>query len=446
MNYSKLRFYTRKTTLFSAYFFSAITALCILLSSCTEVDSLGFNLLPKSDQSLFDSLGYRLDAFSYKEDSLKSDNVSLNLMGSYQDPVFGQSIAGTMLQFILGENNPNFGDNPIIDSVIYSMPYAGYYGEVSKITGKQTFNIYQLNNRIYKANAYYSNLNPKDYYSDGDLIGSKTFQPNVRSTTVLTDTTVEKFILDTSFGQFILNQQNNITTSDALQEVFKGIYIVPEYRIQASGTGAILYYNLLSTNNRSKISLYYHNNSGTGKVFELFITGDCARINTFKHEYNGISGISTQLKDTTKGTESIYIQNMAGLSAKIWLKQLQQLKDSMPIAITKAELIMPVDLTSTTGKYEVPSKILLVEKSESGVYQTNSDFDLGGSYANGYYNNVTNDYRFNIARYAQDIVSGKRTEKGLYLIPASAAIGANRVVLKGSKYMRLKLTYTKTGN
>jgi hypothetical protein len=114
----------------------------------------------------------------------------------------------------------------------------------------------------------------------------------------------------------------------------------------------------------------------------------------------------------------------------------------MPLAITKAELIVPVE-SSLIDIYGVPSRLLLVEKDDNGQYVSISDFDLGDGYFNGNYNPSKQTYNFNLALYIQEILAGKRTQKGLYLVPTASAVGANRVVLKGSNFIKFNLTYTK---
>jgi hypothetical protein len=133
---------------------------------------------------------------------------------------------------------------------------------------------------------------------------------------------------------------------------------------------------------------------------------------------------------------------MAGLSSKIWFTNLESWKDSMPIAISKAELVIPVE-TNLTDIYGVQARMLLVEKAVDGQYTSISDFDLGDNYFNGYYDQSNKTYKFNLGLYIQEILSGKRTQKGLYLVPTASAISANRAVLKGSDFIKFNVTYTK---
>ena len=107
----------RKTLSFSASFFKLtlfLLSIGTLFNSCKESDTLGGNLLPPGDQSLFKtSSKFNLTTFTVKEDSIKSDDLSLSLLGSYVDPVFGKSTASLITQFVSSTNQLDFGSNPI---------------------------------------------------------------------------------------------------------------------------------------------------------------------------------------------------------------------------------------------------------------------------------------------------------------------------------------------
>lgn len=419
-----------------------VLAVSLFISACKESDTLGGNLLPNGDQSQFKtSSKFNLISFSVKEDSVKSDDLSLSLFGSYVDPVFGKSTASFLTQFVSSSNQLNFGLNPVIDSVVLSMNYAGYYGKIDKLYGSQKVRIYKVSKNIIKDSSYYSAQNPLKYATEADFISEHIFLPDPTGK-YQTGSPMQKFNLPLSFGQNILDNQITINTGGFLN-FFKGLYFKPVNSNQTSGSGSILTFNLVNSAAPSKITLYFHNSSVTQQQqFDLLINSDCSRINFFQHERNGIPAIQNQLNDTTQGKTQIFIQNMAGLSGKIWFSNLESWKDSMPMVISKAELVIPIE-TSLIDIYGIQSRLLLVEKGSDGQYISIPDFDLGDNYFNGNINASNNTYKFNVASYLQEIISGKREQKGLYLVPTASAIGANRVVLKGSNYIKLNVTYTK---
>lgn len=433
----------RKTLSFSASFFTLLLLFIgISFNACKESDTLGGNLLPSNDQSQFESSAkFNLTTFTVKEDSIKSDDLTSSLLGSYVDPIFGKSTASLITQFISSSNQLNFGVNPVADSIVLTMTYSGYYGKISKLDGLQKIRIYKLSNNVYRDSGYYSAINPFKYVSESDFISEYTFLPDPTGK-YQTGTPVQKFRLPLSFGQSFLDNQLTINSGGFLN-FFKGLYFRPMNDFQATGNGAILSFNLISAETPSKLTLYFHNDASSAvQQFDMVINSDCARINFFKHERNGIHAISSQLADSTQGKTQLFVQNMAGLSSKIWFTNLESWKDSMPIAITKAELTVPVE-TSLIDIYGIQSRLLLVEKGTDGQYTSIPDFELGDNYFNGYYDPTSKTFKFNLALYLQEVISGKRTQKGLYLVPTASAIGANRVVLKGSNFIKLNVTYSK---
>ncbi len=437
--------YLRKTILFSVSFFNAafgIFLISLLLGSCKESDTLGRNLIPNSDKSQFKSSSkFNLLTFAFREDSVKSDEVSINLLGSYVDPVFGKSSSSFITQFVSSSNQLDFGPNPIADSMVLSLTYSGYYGKIDKLNGLQKVKIYKLSNIIYKDSAYYSTTNPERFATENDLLTQQTFLPDPNGK-YQSGTPIQKFHLPQSLGQSILAQQNAIN-SYGLASVFGGLFLKTANDFQTIGNGAILSFNLINADKPSKITLYFHNDTSTVvQKYDMLITSDCARINFFKHERNGAPELNNQFADTTLGKNNIYVQAMAGVSSKLWFTGLEAWQDSLPVIITKAELVLPVE-TSLIGQYAVPSRLLLVEKSTNGDYTSIADFGLSENYYNGFFNAADNTYRFNLAVYLQDMLNKSRANKGLYLVPAASAIGANRVILKGSDKIKLNVTYTK---
>ena len=74
-----------------------------------------------------------------------------------------------MDQALLKENNIDLGTNPIVDSVIMSYTYSGYYGDLNEFS---EIEIFELSNSIYKDSTYYSNLEVNNIYFPVNLVES----------------------------------------------------------------------------------------------------------------------------------------------------------------------------------------------------------------------------------------------------------------------------------
>lgn len=62
-------------------------------------------------------------AYNKKLEALQINGLSSNLLGVYNDPAFGQTTASIVTQLIPVTDKPDFGINPLIESVILNIPY-----------------------------------------------------------------------------------------------------------------------------------------------------------------------------------------------------------------------------------------------------------------------------------------------------------------------------------
>ena len=87
------------------------------------------------------------------EDSIISDNASNVLLGSYNDPLFGEFSSSFYTQLRLAGVDPNFGDpsSIVIDSFVLGWSTSDIMGN-----GRQTFEVYELNESLSIDSTYYS--------------------------------------------------------------------------------------------------------------------------------------------------------------------------------------------------------------------------------------------------------------------------------------------------
>lgn len=64
-----------------------------------------------------------VNAVSYNLNAVQTDGLNSNLLGVYYDPVFGQTTANVLTQLSLPVNNPTFGQEAVLDSVVLTLPY-----------------------------------------------------------------------------------------------------------------------------------------------------------------------------------------------------------------------------------------------------------------------------------------------------------------------------------
>lgn len=436
-----------RTSLPAKFLIIALVAI-LIFDSCKESSVIGLDVQPESDllNAAFKDTS-TLISYTLLEDPFKTDETSLNLLGSYNDPVFGKASASIYTQVRLPNNitDVNFGAGLVFDSLVLTLPYSGYYGTLES----QTVKVYELSDDLYKDSSYYSNRSLNHQSTE---LADITFKP-------MSDDKILRIRLSDQFGGNLLSQSTNLKDNTAFLKFFKGLYIAPANTAQAQGEGALLYFNL--TDSLAKMTLYYRKTVTIKSIsnpqkdssyidithFAFEINSSSARFNHFEHDYSSSSAIVNQLKDPSLGQNLVYLQQMAGLKTKIKIPYLKNWVDSGPIAINKAEVVLKLDPQYISNNYSVPSKLSLVEIDSLG--NSINLPDEKDSYFGGDYNSSTQEYRFNIARHIQSILDGKKKDYGFYLLPfvAESNLNAERLVLGGggntSYQMKLRLTYTK---
>lgn len=419
--------------------------LCTLVS-CEKKEEIGFEVQPPEDKitvGFGDSCG--LTAYTVRDDSVRTDETLLNLMGSYHDPVFGTSTAGFYVQFRLSDNNVSFGTNPVVDSIVLCLEYdGGYYGDLTTV---QSARVFEVNETFLIDSNYYSSdrfeCNSTDLYTGH-------FKPNLKDS-VFVDTLAYppqlRLRLNNSLAQKFLNASTTeLSDNPNFLLFFKGLYVVAD---PVSVNGAVINFDLLSAN--SKLVMYYHNDAYDTLTYNFVINENSARVNTFDHY--GYSGASHSLQmqiagDTVRGEQNLYLQGMCGLKTYIRLPDLRPLLNNGNVVINKAELII-TPTPSLLNSYAQPDQLTLSMINEDGSLSYLPDQYYGTAYFGGTYNTSNGDYRFNIATYIQYLVRyfDEYVGKGLYLGLSGSAINAGRLALNGPKTsssnLRLEITYTK---
>lgn len=445
------------------FFFILSLGVSISFTSCNESSVVGLDVQPSNDLL---NVGFEdttsINTRTVKGDSLITDETLISsgnvLIGKYIDPVFGTSIASIYTQLRLPTNivATSFGTAPVCDSIIISLIYEGTaYGKKDKKL--QKLNVYQLSESMSTASTYYSNSTLSKFSTDLTAADGYVFQPRTGSSTSDSVTVLGvklkpqlRVPLDNAFGQLLLNNQGtgNIATNTDFQNFFKGVYITTENTSTLPGEGNILHFKF----GESKVTLYYHNSTTDSLKYD-FNLGSVARFNHFEHDYTGASSDLTTQFSTPSQTQNntVYVQSMAGAKTKIEFPYLMNwLKNGM-IGVNKAELVISVDTTVSTymiDTFAAPAALILFGINDDGTTYAIPDAFEGATYFGGTLNSGTVQYRFNIARYIQQVLDGDRNNNGLYILASNGAVYGNRAVISGgqstsARPMKLNITYTK---
>src|SRR5690606_27349765 len=239
-------------------------------------------------------------AYNKKLDSLQINNLPSNLLGVFNDTVFGRTTASIITQVSPSGFDPDFGDNTVLDSVVLNIPYYS-----KPIIPDSTYTISDslygsgpIKLSIYKNNYFLRDFDPnstnnaqQNYYSKadgsinttdnfaitqnsiinfdnykGELLKDTIFTPsNQKIVSVTFDSDGKKtrtksapalrVKLDSLFWvNTIINKEGSpeLSNPNNFKNYFRGLYMKAEAK---GGKGSLVYLNLASTD--AKITIYY---------------------------------------------------------------------------------------------------------------------------------------------------------------------------------------------
>ena len=437
----------------------------------------------------------KINAYTTQKDTIITSKKNLNLVGAYEDPKFGMIKSKFGIQVALSVEDPDFGKNPIIDSVILTMPYLGRADTDSTVTFN-TDSIYgnkdvpmklqisELTKFLNPDSTYYSSTelptsNAGDIYDGMLQFSTDSIILCHRDTTSAgEDTTICNKIppalrlkLDNDYFQNkILDQQgtaNLLTNVMFISEYMNGLVFETDKK-----DGAIYSFNMLKN---TTLSIYYHNNDtpildGDSKPFKserfnLMFSSKLSRVNNYEFDKSSADpSLVNQLSpgyDTTNGSDILFIQGMSGIEANVELftdsLQLQALRDSSWL-INRAELVYRVS-EDNGDEIGPPFRLMManrdsLELSSEADYRM-IDFVVEPAAFDGYLrsdatilsNSEKRYYKFRITNFVAAILDGEleTDENGntkviyddknnyvIKLLSTSGSEGVSRVMLNGT--------------
>ena len=450
------------------------TITLFVLGSCEKKEStIGSGFL---DGENFGTGIYRdtkIIAYTKGKEKVITSGKGLNLIGAYQDPNFGMIKSSFAIQMALSVEDPDFGTNPVVDSVILTMPYLGRMQgdslmvyDTDSIYGNKnipmSFKIFELKEYFHPDSTYYYKApvpgeeikySPKlpknedeEIYNDPAFLFSADSIILTRKDTTITgaDTTIVTKIppafrakLDPGFFQKkILDMQGEpelYSNTKFIIDHFNGLVFETE-----STDGAVFSFNMFS---RTSLIIYYKNVDDDGKTlpqpqqkFQLLFNKKLARLNNYEFDKSSAdASLLAQIDpdyDTTTGSDIIYLQGMSGLQANIKLFtdsiQLDTLRKEGWL-INRAELVYRV--SDDNGDVVAPPFRLMMANSDS-LKVANADYRMidylyEPSAFDGYLNNDATMlstsaekryYKFRITNHVAQILDGEITmnDKGEY--------------------------------
>ncbi len=286
-------------------------------------------------------------AYSLPFSGVQTNGLPLYQVGTYTDPFYGKTTVNLLSQLSLGsiDTDPDFGDCPVLDSVVIYLPFFSESETVDDVTTYTLDSIFgsePINIQMFESNYFLSQNDPntsfedpQNYYSNqrnlfesnlGTLITTiEDFTPKAEAI-VLNDTVtlppglrvslpVEFFqekIMDMGGSTELLNNNN-------FREYFRGIYFKTQ---SAAGNGNLTFFNFENTDNPPGITLYYTStNLVSGETCEDFdsdtfnedveLLFNAISVNVFNNQESP-SGNSSSNPNTEEGEERLFLRGQQG--------------------------------------------------------------------------------------------------------------------------------------
>ena len=428
-----------KSSTTGLYIVSSLISLIIIsaiFSSCAkDPGQIGYVIQPEDSKlnvAFTDTSS--IYAYSVLMDSIRTDRLTVNALGSLRDPVFGSTTAGFYTQFIMSVPGKVFGESAVLDSLVLQMHYGGYYGDTNSTL---TVHTYEMLEGLSGDSVYYSNfqgpIGSNDYsnysfvpqISDSLMIDSLILPPALRIN--LTD-------LNPELGQKLISAtEEEMEDDETFQAFFPGLFVQSEPIYE---DGCIVYLGL--TSKYSMLSLYYHDDTDTTNQklrYDYIVATSTATVNKYEHNYNTASpDFKAQLidGDTTLGRQKYYVQGYGGVQSKVKFPHIRKWALKENVAINEAKLVLPgIDNDEFFG---APAQLSLVSIGDDGVGVPLIDQAEGELYFDGVYNSSANKYEFRITRYIQSLISDTTiSNNGLYLFVYGGSVRAERYIFEGNE-------------
>lgn len=422
--------------------------LCIIIlafSACKHDDTIGTSIIPdNSKPQLGYTESYTPKCITVTEDSLRSDELPNAIAGICEDITFGKAINAFSFQLELPSNSLDFGNNPILDSVVLRLSYESSYGTLDDNNGLKLY-VHEMEDRLYKDSIYYSNR-PVAFNSlklgEANLSGIN-IEDSILVKGVYTAPHL-RIKIDSTFGQDILNRSGGTELADneSFFDYFMGFHIRPD----TTQGNAMLY---LSLNNiATGLFLYYHTDDSSGIETEFKVDNEAATHGYFHHNFFGSEAeYALSNPDIINGDSLLYLQSNAGLKAKLDLGSLDSLEN---IVINKAELVLTIDDAFTSNNFGLPERLICLSIDSLGANDFISDqFESYAYYGGELYNTTLNgqsvsQYRFNLALHIQEVINKEKENNGVYILTYPSNEVADKVILKGNQVSGIKLNITYT--
>lgn len=295
------------------------------------------------------SVSFSATSYNKKINPIVTNGLPANLLGIYNDPVYGTTTANVVSQLQATSFSVDFGANVVVDSVILSIPYFNKVAEDSPDSAGNTvysisdsvYGDYPIKLSLYRINYFLRNFNPDTEFDDPQYYYSNDnttidFDSHIESLIYENDAfyptseEIQLTVFNSETGEFdegekltprlrahldedywktiILDKEDQpeISNANNFTNYFRGVYFKTE-AVNPDGHMTLL--DLSNTNANITIHYSFDSEIIEGRdVAEYVMLFSGTRLNTFQNNFNFplIDG------DESLGDEKLYIKGGEG--------------------------------------------------------------------------------------------------------------------------------------
>lgn len=452
----------------------------LTLHSCeSEADNLGSQFF---EGTMADGTEQSEDIITYNlshNDTIRTDAAKLSsaMLGAFTEPQFGMQKASYVTQVRMSSYAPDFGTNPVVDSVVLVLKptYAkdsvttttdeAYVYPEGSIAAKKVVNTYPITKygkakssltlNVHELNEFLGGASDIAYSNKqvalGSLIGSKTLSGKVSSVAITKDVDNSSLLTRDANLRIPLDKayfQNKIVAkngSSELSDVSNFIRYFNGIRISvAENDGYMMKFNP----NEAEMVMYYKRDVTTNGVttptqtsFSFALGSGNVHFSQVDYNRSG-SSVSSAGYNSTTGDAKLYPQGMGGpgIGVKIpaaTIDKIRKLYKEQNVGILSAKIRLYSDTSVWNNTYDKPSSFTAEQLgsttflSDITALSSNAMFNLVKAYdlaKNPSYYDIT------ITQTFKDIVEKSAENKDLILNVGTYETNATTGALISPKY------------
>jgi len=180
----------------------AIILLAVIVVACEkDYNTIGSDIVGNKN-FVTDNEFFTATAYNKKLDPIQTNGLPSNLLGIYNDPVYGSTTASIVTQLLPQSYPDSFGGNVEIDSVVLSIPY---YSKISSDSPDNDGNtLYSISDSLYgnlpiKLTVFRTDYYLRDYDPNSEFEDQQYYYSNANSTINFDSHIVETLFTDESF-------------------------------------------------------------------------------------------------------------------------------------------------------------------------------------------------------------------------------------------------------